>query len=1210
MNGRSKLKGRVRYRKLLAVITILSMLTGILPVFPVYAGIDHTATNVAELDAALAGVGAGETRTIKLLADINYNQGISITEGRNIIFNLNGFNLNVTNSGGEGLKVTSGSVGYSGAGAFNVTGTSCGVSANGSSASATVTNATATAEGGNGAVAINGGSIVVNGNAQGGYNGVSVANTGSMAVVNGNATGITASDSSGARASHGGSVTVNGGTAQGVMYGAYSNGSGSLITINGGDAIGTGPYSHGAHAEIDGSIRIDGDVQGTQYGVVSGIDTSVVVTGNVTVTAAANGFGVYAERGGRIEVGGNVVANGSSLGAYATYSEITIDGAILATNYIKVYDHSTEAFVYKDGSAGSRTIPTTKAGYYTYSEGTSIVWVKEELTIEPAPNYITTNFDSMFMSPGQWPQISVTAFYTGSNKEVTGDAEFVSSDTGVVLASHTDPNYPDKDGNGWTLAIASGKATITVSYGGKIKEIPVTVIDKTIEPIFNGYSPGDTPGTYIANWGYKNNNTFEVSVSDENSFFDLPPTDTRKPITTFSPGAVDDAFQTEFTDDLTWTIKQPNGVEYNATAAASICEIDGTGYTTLDNALNAVPEAGATATTIKLLQDINYIGGITVANKKITFDLNGKTLSVDSTAEIGLTVTNGSVIDITNPGAFNVTGSKTGLYAYKSTVKVTNANSGTNFGVNARDNSDITVTNDVTSASYMAASASGGSKISIGGNVSGANYGVYAQDAGTDITVTGNVSATNYSGCGAHSRGGATVTIHGNVTAAGSNSTGANLNTGGTLTVDGIITAQSYIKFGTVVKTAADITTPTTKDGYSTYTDGTSTVWVKEAAPADTTPPSVPTGLEVTDRTTSSITIAWDASTDAGGIAGNDIQMKQGSGGTYSIVGSTGGDETGFTKTGLSASTTYYFQVRAKDENANVSDWSAEISATTRSSEGGGISVPSAPLNLRLASNEDAIHLVWDPVKESNIKGYHIYRSEKGSSSTPMRLTEEPQKDVQFKDRSATTGTTYIYYAIAVNNYGWESLKSNTVEAALAVRGILAMSDVPSNAWYKDYVEKLLLKEVLDGYTDGAFRPNGKITRAEFAKMLVLAMGWEVKNPDKTSFPDVAESSSAYEYIETGVEKGVLQGYKEDGTFRPDRFISREEMAKIIAMTLSLPEAEATFKDIDTSWAKEFIKACAKAGIINGYPGDNTFKPKNHTTRAEAAAMIARMLKD
>lgn len=447
------------------------------PVCEIVGGIQYET-----LDEALNAVADGQT--IRLLTTIDYNNGISITDGRSIIFDLNGFYLNVVSSGGVGLTVTSGSVGYTGAGEFNVSGASfglnvngsnasatvtnatatssgsygasssnggsitinndveggyagayafgadstivvlgdatgndansygafaqggtiaiggdaqgalCGVSANGGSASATVTNATATAEGGNGAVAMNGGDIVVNGNAQGGYNGVSVANPGSTAVVNGNATG-TASDSSGARVGSGGNATINGGTALGVSYGAYANGSGSQITINGGDAIGTGPTSgKGVHAEIGGTISVNGNTRGTRYGVYSGGDASVVIAGNAEVTALVNGYGVNANQG-TIEIGGNVVANGSSLGAFASIGEITIDGAILATNYIRIFDDVNEMLVYKDGSEGSRTIPTTKAGYHTYSAGTSSIWVSD-VSADTTPPVWTAGYPRTF----------------------------------------------------------------------------------------------------------------------------------------------------------------------------------------------------------------------------------------------------------------------------------------------------------------------------------------------------------------------------------------------------------------------------------------------------------------------------------------------------------------------------------------------------------------------------------------------------------------------------------------------------------------------------------------------------------------------------------------------------------------------------------------------------------------------------------------------
>lgn len=345
------------------------------------------ATGYATLDEALAAVGAGQEATIVLLDDINYDNGIVISSGQGITFDLNNHTLNVVNSSGYGLDVTNGYVEYINEGLFNVTGYHAGVRAKGNNASATVSSATSAWANGNGAFVTEGGHIVVNGNVQGGYNGVLVTQSllsgqeiyVSTAVINGDAKG-TASDSSGARADSGGSITINGGTAEGVKYGAYANGRevsvSSTVTITGGNAIGTGSSSHGVHTETYGTVTVDGNVQGTQYGISAGQDTEVAVTGNVTATADVNGYGVNAESGASVNIGGNVVANGSSLGVYASSSEVIVDGAVLASNYIRVYDNVNQTNVYKDGSEASRTTPTTKEGYYTYSAGNSSVWVK------------------------------------------------------------------------------------------------------------------------------------------------------------------------------------------------------------------------------------------------------------------------------------------------------------------------------------------------------------------------------------------------------------------------------------------------------------------------------------------------------------------------------------------------------------------------------------------------------------------------------------------------------------------------------------------------------------------------------------------------------------------------------------------------------------------------------------------------------------------
>jgi len=168
--------------------------------------------------------------------------------------------------------------------------------------------------------------------------------------------------------------------------------------------------------------------------------------------------------------------------------------------------------------------------------------------------------------------------------------------------------------------------------------------------------------------------------------------------------------------------------------------------------------------------------------------------------------------------------------------------------------------------------------------------------------------------------------------------------------------------------------------------------------------------------------------------------------------------------------------------------------------------------------------------------------------------------------------------------------------------------DAPSNAWYVPYLDKLVNKGAIAGHSDGTFRPDKGVTRAEFAKMLVLARGWSLKEFQRDSFIDVTADHWAYRYIQTAEVNNAMVGYK-DGTFRPDKNITRAEIARVVAGSLYLSPGGNLLKDIDSCWAKDYINACVQAGIVNGYP-DNTFRPDNTATRAEAAKMISGMLKD
>ncbi|WEK53565.1 MAG: S-layer homology domain-containing protein [Candidatus Cohnella colombiensis] len=167
-------------------------------------------------------------------------------------------------------------------------------------------------------------------------------------------------------------------------------------------------------------------------------------------------------------------------------------------------------------------------------------------------------------------------------------------------------------------------------------------------------------------------------------------------------------------------------------------------------------------------------------------------------------------------------------------------------------------------------------------------------------------------------------------------------------------------------------------------------------------------------------------------------------------------------------------------------------------------------------------------------------------------------------------------------------------------------TDVPANSWSVDVIDQAFKMGIIEGKDAEHFDPNGKVTRAEFATMIMKAFG--ITPTVGQSFPD-ARDHWATQAIQTLVEKGVLKGYS-DGNFRPDKEISREEMAAVLARLIEYVKPESDeFSDTGSSWAVEEINALANAGVISG-KGNGQFDPRGNATRAEAVAMIVRLLEN
>lgn len=146
----------------------------------------------------------------------------------------------------------------------------------------------------------------------------------------------------------------------------------------------------------------------------------------------------------------------------------------------------------------------------------------------------------------------------------------------------------------------------------------------------------------------------------------------------------------------------------------------------------------------------------------------------------------------------------------------------------------------------------------------------------------------------------------------------------------------------------------------------------------------------------------------------------------------------------------------------------------------------------------------------------------------------------------------------------------------------------------------------LFGYPDSTFRPDKSMTRAEVAAMFVRLME---KAPDASavSFKDVAPGAWYYDYIAKAEAAGILKGY-EDGSFRPQGEITRAEFAAIATRFDKLSPAPMAFTDVANDyWAHDAIAAAYGKGWIAGYE-DNTFRPTQSIKRSEVATLTNQVL--
>ncbi len=178
-----------------------------------------------------------------------------------------------------------------------------------------------------------------------------------------------------------------------------------------------------------------------------------------------------------------------------------------------------------------------------------------------------------------------------------------------------------------------------------------------------------------------------------------------------------------------------------------------------------------------------------------------------------------------------------------------------------------------------------------------------------------------------------------------------------------------------------------------------------------------------------------------------------------------------------------------------------------------------------------------------------------------------------------------------------------------------------ANHWARGTIELMAMRLIARGVSDDFFAPDQPLTRAQFAALLVRALGLDQQNPPAATFQDVAPGYWGYQAIEAAARTGLVKGTG-SGNFEPERAIKREEMAAMLAASLkqngldpglTAAQKAALLQGYNDSgqvsaWAKDGMVVCINKGIIGGRP-DATIAPGDKATRAEAVVVLQKLLR-
>lgn len=320
---------------------------------------------------------------------------------------------------------------------------------------------------------------------------------------------------------------------------------------------------------------------------------------------------------------------------------------------------------------------------------------------------------------------------------------------------------------------------------------------------------------------------------------------------------------------------------------------------------------------------------------------------------------------------------------------------------------------------------------------------------------------------------------------------------------------------------------------------------------------SVPTSVSGTAASASSINLSWSGNGTSYTVTNTTLSTSSTASGTSTTI------------TGLECGTNYTFQVRALNGDDIASAASQGVTVKTLSCPpggggGGGSSGSSGGTSVPSTTNENAQNTAPQNNQENSSQGTQT--GDAGALSSPT--TALPDSDFPFID--------------------------------------------VKNHWSFPFVRELYDGGLMQGKSENIFDPDGLVTRAELVKIAALAFDYPIISDlsNLEQYSDIDKNSEFSPYIATLTEAGVVEGYKHDGTFKSNAWVSRAEALKIILLSSKQEVKDfqsSSFSDVfPNDWFKKYVDFAFTKGVVSGKTA-KLFAPNDLITRAEAAKIVMKV---